>query len=571
MMKDFSCRKPYRNAQAICEVGRDALRLNASENMVLRTFGISIDDKLVQVHSRQLPTPLLRFGKKVIDSDGKHKHMRKREVVNGAVSVEDGKWSLESVKFRKPSDGQWTYLILDPEHHQREHTTDGIDQFKYNFGALGLQENPVPLGTKKRDEDHYVTKHNQDITSSLGDKMSYIKSSTGVKLILLIFPWVQPKAIYDQIKFIGDIVLGIHTVCVVAKKIYKSLNHADYFANVALKVNLKLGGSNHTIEPLLSVSKSTMFAGYDVIHPTGPGTESMKSQVGLVASLDKDCCQWSGCYWGRTARKEIDRESGGKLGQEFRQRVLKWADKNDEQYPEDIVIFRDGVSESQYGQVLDFELSEIVEQLRTMYGARGAEKRPPRITLVVAVKRHTTRFYPTDSISMARTRNIKPGTVVDRGVPEGGYWEFFLTAHAAIIGTARPARYVVLHDEIFRTQGNKTGEGAANALEEVTHKLCYMLGRATHAISLCTPAYMADILCTRARAYESTWTTQGQRFQDAVRILAEADLEREIQSKHPALAVSVRNEMRDARLGQEWSRIQEGRVHPAIEDSMFWI
>ena len=57
-------------------------------------------------------------------------------------------------------------------------------------------------------------------------------------------------------------------------------------------------------------------------------------------------------------------------------------------------------------------------------------------------------------------------------------------------GTARPAHYVVVQDQI--------------GLEQVyleTHKLCYLFGRTTKAVSNCPSAYYADLLCERARCY----------------------------------------------------------------------
>lgn len=67
-------------------------------------------------------------------------------------------------------------------------------------------------------------------------------------------------------------------------------------------------------------------------------------------------------------------------------------------------------------------------------------------------------------------------------------------------GTARPAHYTVLVDEIFRST---QGTNAANMLEKMTHDMCYLFGRATKAVSICPPAYYADILCTRSRVHMS--------------------------------------------------------------------
>lgn len=67
-------------------------------------------------------------------------------------------------------------------------------------------------------------------------------------------------------------------------------------------------------------------------------------------------------------------------------------------------------------------------------------------------------------------------------------------------GTARPAHYTVLLDEIFRADH---GENAAHALETLTHDMCYLFGRATKAVSICPPAYYADLVCTRARLHKA--------------------------------------------------------------------
>ena len=45
------------------------------------------------------------------------------------------------------------------------------------------------------------------------------------------------------------------------------------------------------------------------------------------------------------------------------------------------------------------------------------------------------------------TGNCKNGTVVNRGVTMEKGWDFFLQAHNAIKGTAKPAHYVVLYNE----------------------------------------------------------------------------------------------------------------------------
>ncbi|KAL1845266.1 hypothetical protein VTK73DRAFT_779 [Phialemonium thermophilum] len=137
----------------------------------------------------------------------------------------------------------------------------------------------------------------------------------------------------------------------------------------------------------------------------------------------------------------------------------------------------------------------------------------------------------------ARSKSPKEGTVVDRGVTNVRYWDFFLQAHASLQGTARPAHYTVLVDEIFRADYGP--EAAADQLEKFTHDMCYLFGRATKAVSICPPAYYADLVCTRARAHKSE--------------LFDGDDTSSVASSNVAAAAAARS------------------VHPRLAETMYYI
>ena len=222
------------------------------------------------------------------------------------------------------------------------------------------------------------------------------------------------------------------------------------------------------------------------------------------------------------------------LGQMLKSRLNLWRSKGRHaSLPENILVYRDGVSEGQYKLVLESELPQLRQACAETYPADQTKAGLPRITIVVVGKRHHTRFYPTSTGAADRGSNCMPGTVVDRGVTEARNWDFFLQAHTALQGTARPAHYYVIHDDIFRSnaKGGSTaqkkqggppvmklplmkgaggggaggsaagGSNVQDTLEQVTQSLCYVFGRATRAVSICTPAYYADIVCERARKY----------------------------------------------------------------------
>jgi hypothetical protein len=229
----------------------------------------------------------------------------------------------------------------------------------------------------------------------------------------------------------------------------------------------------------------------------------------MVASVDRWLGQWPAVLRVQsTARREMVSD----LSNMLKSRLRLWKDPKHGKHttlPENILVYRDGVSEGQYQAVLDDEVPLLRQACRDMYPPADQKRGLPRLTVVVVGKRHHTRFYATREGDADRSSNPKPGTVVDRGVTEARGWDFFLQSHAAIQGTARPTHYFIVLDEIFRARYAKASSlphgarNVADVLESLTQSLCYTYGRATKAVSVCTPAYYADVVCERARCYLS--------------------------------------------------------------------
>ena len=95
--------------------------------------------------------------------------------------------------------------------------------------------------------------------------------------------------------------------------------------------------------------------------------------------------------------------------------------------------------------------------------------------------------------------------VVDNTITRDDNWDFFLQSHHAITGTARPAHYFVLLDEIFRKNPNPVHE-----LEKFTFNLCHLYGKATTSVSIPPPVYYADLACGRGKRYLSRVFDQDQ-------------------------------------------------------------
>ncbi|CAF3679270.1 unnamed protein product [Rotaria sp. Silwood1] len=151
--------------------------------------------------------------------------------------------------------------------------------------------------------------------------------------------------------------------------------------------------------------------------------------------------------------------------------------------PTAIVIYRDGISESEFDTVFEKELTAIREacvELSRVY--------QPYLTYIVVNKRHHTRFFPTDLKS-----NVSAGTIVDsHAVTNPTTYDFFLNSHHSDKGTSRPTHYHVLYDD------NKL---RPEQVQMLTYALCYTCARCTRSISIPAPVKYADLLAFRVGFY----------------------------------------------------------------------
>lgn len=154
----------------------------------------------------------------------------------------------------------------------------------------------------------------------------------------------------------------------------------------------------------------------------------------------------------------------------MKERVEKWFRHNNK-LPEAILLYRDGVSETQFPMVKDLEFDQIrrgfelaasaIEPKDTKINLRNQKV---KITLLVVGKRHHTRFYPREENDDRRNddrrnndrrnddrKNNPAGLVVNSVITDPNQFSFYLQSHHSPIGTARSAHYFVIRNEMSLT------------------------------------------------------------------------------------------------------------------------
>lgn len=182
--------------------------------------------------------------------------------------------------------------------------------------------------------------------------------------------------------------------------------------------------------------------GADVTHPPA-GDNKKPSIAAVVGSMDAHPSRYAATVRVQQHRQEIIQELssmvryGTKIFETylrhllmlfFRELLIMFYKSTGGYKPHRIILYRDGVSEGQFLQVLQHELTAIREaciKLEADY--------KPGITFIVVQKRHHTRLFCADKKEQSgKSGNIPAGTTVDVGITHPTEFDFYLCSHQGI-------------------------------------------------------------------------------------------------------------------------------------------
>ncbi|XP_012571791.1 protein argonaute 16-like [Cicer arietinum] len=420
------------------------------DDAVLAACGISVNKQFTPVEGRVLETPKLKVGK------------------NEDCFPNNGRWNFNKKTLLRPSDIDYWAVVnfsarCDTSYLTRELIKCGMSK------GINI-ERPYSL----IEEEALMRKSNP---VARVEKMFDLLSSKLTKepdLILCVLPERKNCDIYGPWKKKCLSEVGVVTQCISPLKITD-----QYLTNVLLKINSKLGGINSLLAlehsghlPLIK-DTPTMILGMDVSHGS-PGQSDIPSIAAVVGSR---CWPLISRYRAsvRTQSPKVEMidalfkplDNGNDDGI-IRELLLDFYSSSNGSKPTQIILFRDGVGESQFNQVLNMELNQIIKAYEHL-----EEVDVPKFTVIVAQKNHHTKLFQANA-----QENVPPGTVVDTKIVHPRNYDFYMCTHAGMIGTSRPVHYHVLLDEIgFSPDG----------LQNLINSLCYVNQRSTNATSIVAP------------------------------------------------------------------------------------
>ncbi|XVF20204.1 hypothetical protein REPUB_Repub11eG0177800 [Reevesia pubescens] len=448
-----SRQKPQERMNVLSNALRNS---NYAAEPMLRSCGVSISSNFTQVDGRVLPAPRLRVG-------------------NGEdFFPRNGRWNFNNKKLVEPSRiERWAVVNFSA----RCDTTSLVRDLIRCGEMKGIRiDQPFDVFQENNQNRRAppmvrVEKMFEEIQSRLPGAPQFL---------LCLLPERKNSDLYGPWKRKNLAEYGIVTQCMAPTRV-----NDQYLTNLLLKINAKMGGLNSmlTIEQTPSipvVSKvPTIILGMDVSHGS-PGQSDVPSIAAVVSSRHwPSISRYRASVRTQSPKLEMvdslfkrvsDKEDEGIM----REALLDFYTSSGKRKPDQIIIFRDGVSESQFNQVLNIELDQIIEACKFL-----DENWNPKFVVIVAQKNHHTKFFQQGSPD-----NVPPGTVIDKQVCHPKNNDFFLCAHAGMIGTTRPTHYHVLLDQIGFSSDD---------LQELVHSLSYVYQRSTTAISVVAPICYAHL------------------------------------------------------------------------------
>ncbi|KAI0065132.1 Piwi-domain-containing protein [Artomyces pyxidatus] len=479
---EFSTKAPQDRLQQIINAVKGSF-LNYTDSDFVRRVGMEIDLQPMTIRGRLLGSPGIKYN------------------AENVVNMVQGAWKTKPHRFQdtRGSKGSVWAVVSLSERSRDPEIVKFVEELRATCIGFGMEIAPLQGSVRRGSSQGGVER-------MLEDTKRQIPKPT---LTIVVLP-DQAHALPQRkhVKVWGDTTGNMATQCVMDSKLQRRRPFDSYYVNLALKINARLGGVNSSaIGPVASqlLQAPIMVLGADVGHP-GPGVKDKPSIASLVASCDRTLTRYAAFTQLQPPRVEVIES----LEQMVFEALVYFYQRNPNlgyipgpKCPpplRNVVFYRDGVSEGEYQDVFTTEAAMIRAGWTRFFREKQWREPPLLLTYIVVGKRHHFRFIPDrragDDVK-DKSGNVHAGLVVDTEVVSPTTVDFYLQSHGGLLGTSRPAHYIVLWNDAVCGNNRMSLDG----LQEFSFYLCHVYARASRSISIPAPVYYADLVCARANYY----------------------------------------------------------------------
>ncbi|CAL1616189.1 unnamed protein product [Knipowitschia caucasica] len=417
IMKDLSVHTRLSPEDRERRLSRFVMNINKNEEAQsdMDKWGLSFDKRLVQITGRVLPTERMFQGQKSYEYDANSadwaREMRGIPVISA------------------PPLSNWLMLF----------TRRNMNEAQGLLQSLGKVSGPLGIRLQRSVMIEY-----EDHQESLLRALQQNVTPQTQMVVVVLSSNRQDK--YDSVKKYLCVDCPVPSQCVLGRTLSKPQALMTVATKIALQMACKMGGELWSVEIPL---KQLMIVGIDCYHDTTAGKRSIGA---LVASLNHSMSRWySNCvlqHKGQEIMDGLKKCFGG---------ALKEYLKFNQCLPTRIIVYRDGVGDGQLHSVVNYEVAQIIEAIKSM-----GQDYMPKLSVVVVKKRINSRFF---ALINGKVSNPPPGTVVDSEVTRPEWYDFYIVSQSVRQGCVSPTHYNVVYD----TTGLKPDH-----MQRLTYKLCHM-------------------------------------------------------------------------------------------------
>ena len=252
------------------------------------------------------------------------------------------------------------------------------------------------------------------------------------QIVVFLLPPAQ-KYFYSELKVACND-LAVLSQVVMTRTVSKGLSA---LGKIAIQINAKNNGSPWVFikPPHIKIPQFTMCIGIDVSREGG------RTVLGFASSISPDFDK----YMVQTEKLMMNQEIADTL-QVFTLNALnKFRSVTPKPHlPEYIIVYRDGVGESQKEMLFRLEFESIMAGIKELEAGYS-----PKVTYATINKKINSRVFvegDARGYGVRGLKNLQPGVVISGEILEGRKYEFLLMPHFVDQGTGTPTLITVLYD-----------------------------------------------------------------------------------------------------------------------------
>ncbi|CAG9317621.1 unnamed protein product [Blepharisma stoltei] len=420
-----------------------AVRLESEETRELSDkFSLASTSEPIVVSGMRLPMEQIRIGN------------------NEIITLDDrGGFNLRGTIFYPINIDTWAVLSTQRDQEDRDRLVKNLQNKARQIGiVLGT---PYQFNFDSKNLAPYVAALNRP------------PKNLPVPQIGVILLPPNMKNLYQDIKLASCRQSGIPTQVILGSNVRNPKRFESIMSKLILQIATKTGSYLWALTPVENLLPKTMVVGIDVFHDV---VKKAKSVVGFVASIHPVFTQ----YFNTVKIQSIDGEEiATALGSCLEAALIAFYENTKKRFmPDHIVVYRDGVADSQIGAIRTFEIDGMKEAISRF------DNYNPNFTYIIINKKTSAKLYVNSQRGIG---NPLPGTVVNSViVPDPN--SFYLISHAVTQGMASPTLYRVIENTC------PIKETDVITYAKLAFKLCYMYYNWSGGIKVPAPTMMAHKL-----------------------------------------------------------------------------